>query len=417
MIKILPGLAVAITHPLYYLFLQIAIEADQPSSTATYAARAAALLLLGMLTFFSFHSGRLKAKWSYLHLSLIIFMSLYLLRIYVLHSDGIWNLDAFYHPYSKVFPLFLLGVILPCILCLFSSSLFTLQSTSNTFIFFTFLSIVGLTLMNLDQFGTFRTEGVEAGSISPLSLGYMAALGIGYCLLDFLRLKKYPFLLIVVFLACGVFLLTIGASRGPIVAIAVSAVYIFLTMEKTFKNLISGVLLVSITIGASVSFVEYSGSGLLDRIDRSAEAFSEGDTQGRGLARLSIYEETIQIIKENSVLGSDIALPSGHWPHNYVLEATMAVGIFAIFLVIPWLAALGKIFIDTKADEKQWLYLWFLQTTVMNMFTEAIWSGTGLFICLFLVLGSGSGSKNPARENRMRGKRKRRRRREVHSGY
>ena len=227
MIKILPGLAVAITHPLYYLFLQIAIEADQPSSTATYAARAAALLLLGMLTFFSFHSGRLKAKWSYLHLSLIIFMSLYLLRIYVLHSDGIWNLDAFYHPYSKVFPLFLLGVILPCILCLFSSSLFTLQSTSNTFIFFTFLSIVGLTLMNLDQFGTFRTKGVEAGSIAALSLGYMAALGIGYCLLDFLRLKKYPFLLIVVFLACGVFLLAIGASRGPIVAIAVSAVYIF----------------------------------------------------------------------------------------------------------------------------------------------------------------------------------------------
>lgn len=403
MINVLPGLAMAAIHPLFYLALQFAIEFNQPSTTATYGARITTLVLLCVLSLYSLKDGQLKAKWSYLHASLIIFMILYLSRIYVLNYEQTWNLRQDLYPYSKVFPLFLFGVIAPCILCLLSSTLFSRPWTSRIFIFSTFASVVGLAAMNVDQFGTFRTEGVEAGSIAALSMGYMAALGIGYCLLDFLRLHQYPKLVLILVLACCVFLISISASRGPLIATLVSVLYIFLTMKKSFINVLSGIILVAATVVLGYLYLEYSGSGLFQRIEGVAERAEEGEYID---SRVFLYEQSIEIIKDNWLTGKDIALPNSFWPHNYVLEATMAVGVFAILLVIPWIAALIKIFTDSASDNNQWLYVWLLQTSTMNMFTEAIWSGSGLFICLFLVLGLGKAAPRVARRRRRRRRRK-----------
>lgn len=407
--KLLPGLAVAVMHPLYYLALQIAIQSTGVSTLASYTARIATLALLGVLFFFSLSTkdGKLKAKWSYLHVALVFFMLFYLARMYILQEDGLWRLDPFNYPYTKVFPLFILGVIIPCLLCLYCTTLFNTRLTSSVFIFATFVSIIGLALFNLDQFGTYRTKGYESGSISSLSMGYMAALGVGYCLLDMLRLRRFPIVLNLIVLVCCVFLFSISASRGPLLAVGATIIYmLFVGMEKSVKSLLTLAVLV-VTVGfAGFLYIEYSGSGLFDRIDSATEAAEQGNEAD---ARILLYEDTIERIGQNWLFGVDIATTNGHWPHNYILEATLAVGIFSILLLVPWVFALGKIAFVASGDNVQWLYVWFLQNSVMNMFTEAIWSGSSLFVCLFLVIGvNGQGNSQMSKKYSKSRRRKRR---------
>jgi hypothetical protein len=359
--------------PLFYLFLQIAIEMEVPSSNASYTSRALAMVILALLFFYSFRNGRLKAKWSIFHLSLLLFMVLYGFRIFLLNDEATWKLDSEHYPFFKVSMLFIFGSIAPFVLAMFSAKLFVQKSTSNTFIFLTFVSVIVVAVMNIDQFGVFRTSGFQAGSIASLSMGYLAALAVGYCLLDFLRLKRFPWILLCVVLACAIFLLSVSASRGPMLATLVSSLYILATMRKTALNLTLSAVGLIVIVAGSLWFFNYSGSG-------------------------------IAIIENNFLFGRDIALSNGFWPHNYVIEAFMAVGMFGFLLLIPWIFAILKVFVEYKSDDSQWLYLWFIQTSVMNMFTEAIWSGSSLFVCLCLILGSGSGKQS-------RKKRRRRRRR------
>jgi hypothetical protein len=375
--------------PLFYLFLQIAIEMEVPSSNASYTSRALAMVILALLFFYSFRNGRLKAKWSIFHLSLLLFMVLYGFRIFLLNDEATWKLDSEHYPFFKVSMLFIFGSIAPFVLAMFSAKLFVQKSTSNTFIFLTFVSVIVVAVMNIDQFGVFRTSGFQAGSIASLSMGYLAALAVGYCLLDFLRLKRFPWILLCVVLACAIFLLSVSASRGPMLATLVSSLYILATMRKTALNLTLSAVGLIVIVAGSLWFFNYSGSGILYRIDGT----------GGEEARLDIYAESLAIIENNFLFGRDIALSNGFWPHNYVIEAFMAVGMFGFLLLIPWIFA-----ILNKSDDSQWLYLWFIQTSVMNMFTEAIWSGSSLFVCLCLILGSGSGKQS-------RKKRRRRRRR------
>jgi hypothetical protein len=165
-------------------------------------------------------------------------------------------------------------------------------------------------------------------------------------------------------------------------------------MRKTALNLTLSAVGLIVIVAGSLWFFNYSGSGILYRIDGT----------GGEEARLDIYAESLAIIENNFLFGKDIALSNGFWPHNYVIEAFMAVGMFGFLLLIPWIFAILKVFVEYKSDDSQWLYLWFIQTSVMNMFTEAIWSGSSLFVCLCLILGSGSGKQS-------RKKRRRRRRR------
>ena len=398
MIKILPGLAVALMFPLFYLFLQIAIEMEAPSSTASYTSRALAVAIMGLLFFYSFQNGRLKAKWSMLHLSLLVFMVLYGFRIFTLNDETSWKLDVEHYPFFKVSMLFIFGSIAPFVMAMFSAKLFVLRSTSTTFMSLTFLSVVVVAILNLDQFGVFRTMGYNAGTIASLSMGYLAALAVGFCLLDFLRLKRFPVAIIVFVLVCAVYLLSVSASRGPLLALVISAIYLILTMRKTFANLASSIIGAVGVAAGSWWFFNFSGSGIIDRIDQ---------TDGEEV-RLDLYTEAIATIESNILFGKDIVLSNGYWPHNFVLEALMAVGVFGLLFIVPWMFALVKIIVDSKDDDRQWLYLWFLQTTVMNMFTEAIWAGSSLFICLCLVLGGGELTKTRSRSRSKRRRRKRR---------
>jgi O-antigen ligase len=394
MLKILPGLAIALSFPLFYLLLQIVIKMELPSTTASYTCRVLTVAIMGLLFFYSFNKGKLKATWSILHLSLLIFMLLYAFRIFTLNDEATWRLDPELYPFSKVSMLFIFGSIAPFVMALFSAKLFVQRSTCNTYMLLTFISVVIVAVLNIDQFGVFRTKGFEAGSISSLSMGYLAALAIAYCILDMFRLKRFPLFLLVPVLLGAVFLLSVSSSRGPLLAMGVSVMYILLTMKKTAFNVFSSVLALTVLVLGSVWFFNYSGSGIMYRLEGTSSEES----------RLDLYNEALAIIEANFLFGKDIALSNGYWPHNFVIEAFMAVGLFGFLLVIPWLFAILKTIVDYQNEDSQWLYVWFIQTSVMNMFTEAIWAGSSLFICLCLVIGSGT-------QKRKDKKRKRRRRR------
>jgi O-antigen ligase len=184
-------------------------------------------------------------------------------------------------------------------------------------------------------------------------------------------------------------------------------------MKKTFFNLVLSGLFFFGLFAASIWFFNYSGSGILTRIDSTDK---EED-------RLAIFSEALGIWESSPIFGKDIAVSAGFWPHNLPLEALMAVGIFGFLLIIPWIGALFKVFFDSQAENRQWLHIWFLQTTVMNMVTGSIWAASSLFVCLSLVLGGGkvlSHSHSRSARNSRRRKRRRKSRRKadfVSEGY
>lgn len=405
MIRILPGLAVALLFPIYYMCLQLVIEFELPSSNATHTTRALAVVLMSIMILYSYKNGRLQAKWSYLHLSILIFMVLYAYRIFSLSDQTSWNLDSELYSFEKVSILFIFGSIAPFLITMFSAKLFLEKSTSNVFIGLTFVSVVVVAYFNVDQFGVFRTQGVSSGTLASLPMGYLAALGIGYCVLDILRLRRFPLVLLVPVLCCAVYLLSVSASRGPILATIVTGLYVLIIMKKTgFNILASSIIFVGLGVG-SVWFFNYSGSGILTRIEAT-------DTQE---SRVDLYSESLAIWESSPIFGKDIATPSGFWPHNLPLESLMAVGIFGLLFIIPWIVALFKVIVDSKADNRLWLHVWFLQTTSMSMVTGSIWAASGLFVCLSLVLGGGKvvGHTRESKKNHRRFRKKSRRSRRL----
>lgn len=403
MIRILPGLAVALLFPIYYLCLQLAIEFELPSSNATHSTRALAVVLMSILFFYSYRNGQLQAKWTFLHLSILVFMTLYAFRIFSLNDEATWNLDSELYPFEKVSLLFIFGSIVPFIIVMFSAKLFMERSTSNVFMGLTFLSVAVVAFYNIDQFGVYRTRGVVSGTLASLPMGYLAALGIAYCVLDFLKLRRFPVILLVAVLCCAVYLLSVSASRGPILALVVTSSYVLLTMKKSVFNMLTSSVFFLVLFAGSVWFFNFSGSGILTRIDST----------DKGESRLEIFSEALGIWESSPIFGKDIAVSYGFWPHNLPLESLMAVGIFGFLLIVPWICALFKVVIDSKAEDRQWLHIWFLQTTVMNMVTGSIWAASSLFVCLSLVLGGGKVLSKTSSSRRNRRKKRRRKTRRV----
>lgn len=400
MSKFIPGFAIALLFPIYYLMLQVSIEFELNPQAITYGSRGVALSLISLLFFYSLKDGKLKSKWNILHFSLLLFMALYAFRLFSLNDPLLWKLDNEMFSFNKVAMLFIFGSVVPFTMAMLSANIFGTASTSNIFIGITFFCVTAVALMNLDHFGVFRTRGYEAGTIHSLSMGYLAALAVGYCLLDLLRLRRFPFLLPLAVLIAAVFLLALSASRGPLVATAVSAIYIVFIMKKSTINIVVSMTVIGSFIFGALWFFEYSGSGILHRIDET------GEDEGRN----SIYSTAWEVVVDNIWFGKDVAVPSRGdnytWPHNLALEALLAVGVFGLLFIWPWIFSVLKILVSARNENWLWLYVWFLQTSVMSLFTGAIWSGSSLFLCLCLVLSS---SKEKITKKKKRRKQRKRR--------
>ena len=153
-------------------------------------------------------------------------------------------------------------------------------------------------------------------------------------LMSFLNLKKskwnYPFIVI------GVFLILTTASRGPILSILLSLIFILFFIDKkvSIKYLY---LLVSIAIATvlnyliSVVFDKYfiAGNPLLHRLKN----FNDDQST---VNRLKIIKDAVAQIIEQPIFGSHfLVIESKMYAHNILLDILVSTGFIGLILVIP----------------------------------------------------------------------------------
>ena len=213
--------------------------------------------------------------------------------------------------------------------------------------------------------------------ISPQLLSYIGAITV--CIAEHLFLMKlktqnskvYKVSLCGI-LFLGMALVLMGGTRSALLACTFISVVIFLanSSESSFNYKIK-VSIAFILIGLLFSFAiwEY-GSQILDRFSGLSAQLS-GESEGR----MSIYRDTLLQIWDSPFWGSGLEVKTTRfYPHNHILEAFMATGIFggAAFIVLS-LAAVIKSYRILKLEKAYgWIACLFLVFYFRGMFSGSI---------------------------------------------
>jgi hypothetical protein len=130
----------------------------------------------------------------------------------------------------------------------------------------------------------------------------------------------------------GVYLLVLGASRGPVMAVIGCGLFIGLAKIRNeidvFKSF--AVLIVLAVLGVLVLFVSRSmGSALAYRLGELLEIGDIIKYGGFGAERYFLWSSGISQFMESPIVGSGLMMSDYMtYPHNAILEAFMATGIF-----------------------------------------------------------------------------------------
>ncbi len=218
-------------------------------------------------------------------------------------------------------------------------------------------------------------------SLSPLSLSYASVLTIVLCVYQLLyknrKSKTYRiYLLLTIGLSLVMFLL--GASRGSLLGLAVSILY--MVLHSNYKMKIKWVILVIGFIPIFIWSVAVSGSSI---IERTTSAIGGGST-----GREELWSNAFSEFISNPIVGGRIEI--GFYPHNMILEILMATGLIGL-LIISILFVKGFIRISylPKLDSDYlWVAIIFLQGFCQYFFSAALYQSTLVFFPLGIILAA-----------------------------
>lgn len=264
--------------------------------------------------------------------------------------------------------------------------------------------------------GSGRAQGGEFigdfVAIGPLLLSYMGSamvvLGVYWVLVKESlpsKLFRYGFALILGVI--GAYLMALGASRGPVVAVFIPVVLLMVLRVKKASDVI--MLLVGFVALACIGFgllffADKMGSSLamrLKSLTHIQQTYFEG---GMGIGRIFIYRETILQIFGNPILGSGLYCRSaGTYPHNFILEAYMATGVFGgtAFLVYLCSCVSRAIKIIRFFPVYSWVSLIFLHYAVYCQFSSGLitnhyfWYASGMVIAVYEFCSKEGGQFRP----------------------
>lgn len=318
----------------------------------------------------------------------VVFMIVYLIRILIDYSNN----EYFYLPYSDLVFYFISFAVIPFVAL--SKVTFSMIDFEKTYKVFLFSALVFLVLSIL-LYGEFigkvsRLSSSAAGEdvISPLILSYCGSLVIGICstfLIYNKRISKAVRLFSFVAIAMAIVPFFLGASRGGILAVLFP--FILLAVSNlSFKNIIKYVLLSTIIILVLIYLDEHLRSGLLQRFTGTAEAIETG---GSSASRLGIWKKSFVQFTYHPIFGDKLnTVEVNHYPHNIYIEVLQSVGIigFIPFLILVFKGVKASIDIFKHHLEYAWIPVFFLQATMQNMFSGALYTAAWFWTSLGLVL-------------------------------
>ncbi len=330
-----------------------------------------------------------------------IFWVLYLIRISVdiLLFDIKLPLD---NPFINYFG-FAFGV---CFLPSLNTQFINIKSIDKfykylfpTFLFLAVISIP-IALTSLQEFS--RASG--GVGFQTLSYGYFGSAVTIISLFRLLNTKSTitKHLINIIGIIIGTIIMGLSASKGPFFGLFLILIIYFFSKLSFRKFLVFGSIIIIGIVYSSYyfSFTTTIGSSLEKRLNKFAE---EGDQN-----RLLLYENAINEAIDNPIFGNHFVIEDGFgtgvYPHNFIIEAFMAMGIFGgiLFLVI-----VAKSFIITykvlnNYQEYSWIPLLYLVYLFRGMFSGALYNSGFFWVLLVLLFFLNRIMKEKKLENNIR---------------
>jgi len=326
------------------------------------------------------------------YLIIFIFIFMYSLRL-LLEISALDNLLV--KPSSEYLLRWFCLCIIPGLSFLFINSK---QSQSYLNCSWLFLSITSLLILQLDpqESQSFIEQGrLSTPGLNPISLAHTGVSLILISTFIFLKYNKKKLgiafqLICFITLFIGCYVTSLGASRGPAIALFIGLLLLFIgAIHNSTKPLKFLVIILAGLIGLA------STSGLAVRIGSSFLYRVSGIfAPGSGInptdsLRIEWLQTSKELILDNLMLGYGLELPEVGYPHNIVVEAFLSTGIFGgiIFTFIYFysiLKALYLIFNDWV--NWGWLGIIYIQYAIVVIVSGSLYNSNIFWCLLFAVI-------------------------------
>ena len=140
------------------------------------------------------------------------------------------------------------------------------------------------------------------------------------------RSKEIPSYLLIYGMILGISTIVIAAARSPFLAIMVAVPYL-LVIKKNYKLISIFILLLLLSI-VGIYFLGRNENFELMFVDRTYLWLFEGDNS----LRTPLFQNALNIFKQNPILGGRTHFENGMYPHNIFLELLMATGIVGLII-------------------------------------------------------------------------------------
>lgn len=231
------------------------------------------------------------------------------------------------------------------------------------------------------------TSSAGVNVISPLILSYCSALIIGVSLtyMIFNKTKLHIKLLNLAAIIMSVIPFFLGASRGSIIAVFVP-LFMLALANMSLKNFFKYTILFAVLVFGLVYMDNYFESGLLSRFLSTSEAIETG---GSSASRIDIWKSSFSQFLNHPFMGDKLNTEGvNHYPHNIFLEVLQTTGVigFIPFIVLFVKGVIASFKIFKHHAEYAWISVIFLQASMQNMFSGAVYTAAWYWTSLAMVL-------------------------------
>lgn len=273
--------------------------------------------------------------------------------------------------------------------------------------YFRWLYLATFAACFLSMFLATGTVGTEPGleyesgrmrleALNPIALGHLGAMLVELSAWALLFHRPWSRgsrrLLLLAGLAIGCYVLLAANSRGPVLAVLACFLFLLCFVSFRYKFAVMAFLVVGALaiVPLSLYLQETQNINAFSRLfGQSLEQHAEQSS------RLDLFASAFEVFLTNPWLGGALEDPlTSSYPHNVIVEAYMALGLFFGSLFVIALIALcyRTAVLFRRFPQYGWPSLLFIQYLVGAQFSGALYGSTFMWCAIGLILSFGSSS-------------------------
>jgi O-antigen ligase len=328
-----------------------------------------------------------------------------ILRIVFLFPIFIFTIFYFYRAYDSYFISRHVVNIDPQVVFLFLASTLVFGVTATTLnralvaddrLFFrhavviSVIFLIGLSF-NFDQLFVVTQSQASLARVNSIGLSVIASSFLLLFLVMFPVLAARQKAIALALIAAFTFVLMLSKSRGPLVGLAASLLFLLLFAPIRSRMIYLGLLLIGF---AGTLLLEYFfGYSIVSEITIKFFAEMDGTAGDSATMRLVAWRAAWDQFMEHPLFGRYLVESAyNFYPHNIILEAMMATGVVGTLFLLAHLGitlrfcarSIGST-MATKAE--LFVALLFVKELTQAMFSGAIWGAAGVYVTSFCLIG------------------------------